>query len=247
MKKTIILESAIIGFFVGVVVSAYLTFLTGTGKILGHFLTWISLKPVLFSLPVQYKDSLFYNFLFFVFIFIIYGIIIGILIQRSKKIVILILIILLIIVFWEQQKISNKMQNPTDADTAQSTNIIIPNKKIKQYFGNEALGDLNNDGKDDVAFIIKRNDDDGEGDMFYLTSAIQIDEGKLGTNLIYLGGNLEVQKIAIENNLIKIDYSTKDVDEITGEDITKSQTFYASIEEGKLKETIATSTEDVQD
>ncbi len=80
----------------------------------------------------------------------------------------------------------------------------------EQYFGpsstDEATGDLNGDGKDDVAFIIDRHDL-GKSTLYYLTAALATATGHAGTDLIFLGDKVTPRTISIVNGSIVISYS----------------------------------------
>ena len=76
---------------------------------------------------------------------------------------------------------------------------IVPGSATKEkidYFGNEAKGDLNGDGKDD-AIVILTQDAGGTGVFYYVVAALNSDKGCVGTNSILLG-----DRIAPQNNLI---------------------------------------------
>ncbi|MDQ5893099.1 MAG: hypothetical protein QG640_110 [Patescibacteria group bacterium] len=209
MKKFSIFESAIIGLLVGVVISAYMTFVVSMEGFIGKILSWISLKPLLDMLEIPDERLLLISFLYFVLVYIIYGAIIGLLVRNSKKASIAAFIALFALaagtVFEQVNGTAAMVNNPTvDYFTASVVNSVprIP----KQYFGNEALGDLNADGRDDVAFIIRREDDD-RGVLYYLTTALASENGRQGTNLIFLGEKIQPENIMIENGIISIAYT----------------------------------------
>ena len=65
-------------------------------------------------------------------------------------------------------------------------------KEIIRYFGNDIKGDFNNDGKEDVAFLLTR-DNGGSGTFYYLAAALDSDNGFQGTNAIFLGDRIAPQ------------------------------------------------------
>lgn len=81
-------------------------------------------------------------------------------------------------------------------------------KVITRYFGNEAFGDLNRDGKDDVAFLLTQNSG-GSGTFFYVVVALQTGTGYQGTNAILLGDRVAPQTTSIENGAIIVNYADR--------------------------------------
>ena len=62
-----------------------------------------------------------------------------------------------------------------------------------RYFGNEAKGDLNGDGIDDIVFLVTE-DGGGSGTFFYLVGAIQTADGRYrGTNAVLIGDRIAPQ------------------------------------------------------
>ena len=81
-------------------------------------------------------------------------------------------------------------------------------KVTTRYFGNEAIGDLNNDGKSDVAFLLTQ-DTGGSGTFFYIVVALQTAAGTEGTNAIFLGDRIAPQNTTIENGRITVNYADR--------------------------------------
>jgi heat shock protein HslJ len=77
-----------------------------------------------------------------------------------------------------------------------------------RYFGNEALGDINGDGKDDVAFLLTQNGG-GSGTFFYLVAAIKKDIGYLGSNAVFLGDRIAPQTIEIRDGNVVVNYAVR--------------------------------------
>jgi len=225
MKKFTIFESSIIGLFIGVIASTYLVFLNSTNAFVGKILSWISLIPVLNLFNISFDKTLFIPFTFIIAVYTIYGLIIGIIIKKRDKIpaVITGLVLLLIISIGVEQGGNLIIQNKSpEYDNSYEASVIKTiSKTPEQYFGEEAVGDLNSDGKNDVAFIIPR-DDDKEGTIYYMAAALKDGKGHTGTNLIFLGNKIEPQKIYIENGTISVESSTKKI--------------YAQVIDGKLEQ-----------
>lgn len=81
-------------------------------------------------------------------------------------------------------------------------------KITTRYFGNEAIGDLNNDGKVDIAFLLTQSSG-GSGTFFYVVAAIQTSNGVEGTNAIFLGDRIAPQGTSMENGIITVNYADR--------------------------------------
>lgn len=67
---------------------------------------------------------------------------------------------------------------------------------ITRYFGNETTGDLNNDGKDDYAFLVNQ-ETGGSGVFYYVVVAIKTDNGYKTTNAFFVGDRIAPQSTYI--------------------------------------------------
>lgn len=238
MKQLSVFETSIIGFFIGVIASTYLLFVTSTNGFIGEILGWISLRPVFLNYIHLPDNQLWYaSFFFYILVFTIYGLIIGFIIKAGKKAVysvFAISILIIIGVFFEQKKGSSSLANiPAIEYPEVATVIKTIQREPQQYFGNEVKGDLNNDGKNDIAFLITRNDKD-RGILYYLASSLATDNGYIGTNLVYIGEKIQPQNISIDNGVISIDYLN-----LLNKNSTTTERFSAQLINGEL---IATST-----
>lgn len=82
-------------------------------------------------------------------------------------------------------------------------------KTTTRYFGNHATGDLNGDGRNDVAFILTQ-DAGGTGIFYYVAAAIRTDAGYWwGTNGVFLGDRIAPQTTEIRNGEIIVNYATR--------------------------------------
>jgi len=77
-----------------------------------------------------------------------------------------------------------------------------------EYFGNEARGDFNNDGKEDVTFILTQSGG-GTGVFYYVVVAIKTADGYKGTNAIFLGDRIAPQTTEFRNSQIIVNYSER--------------------------------------
>lgn len=78
-----------------------------------------------------------------------------------------------------------------------------------QYFGNEAKGDLNDDGIPDLAFLVT-NQAGGTGTFYYVVAALQNSEGRYnGSNAILLGDRIAPQSTEIRNGILIVNYADR--------------------------------------
>jgi len=77
-----------------------------------------------------------------------------------------------------------------------------------QYFGNEVVADIDNDGDDDVAFLIT-DDSGGSGTFFYLAGAIKEDGGYSWTQAMLIGDRIAPQTTEFRDGLIIVNYADR--------------------------------------
>jgi hypothetical protein len=65
-------------------------------------------------------------------------------------------------------------------------------KVVTRIFGNTAEGDLNGDGRADIAFILTQSPG-GSGTFFYAVAALRTDTGWTGLNAVPLGDRIDPQ------------------------------------------------------
>ena len=109
-------------------------------------------------------------------------------------------------------------------------------KIITRYFGNEAFGDLNGDGKEDVAFLITQ-DRGGSGMFYYVVAALQTETGYQGTNAVLLGDRIAPQTSMIADGLVTVNYADRKPDEPFTAEPSVGISKYLKISDGKLVET----------
>ena len=80
------------------------------------------------------------------------------------------------------------------------------------YFGNELRVDIDNDGKEDAAFIVTVNGQ-GSGTFYYLVVALNKDGGYRGTNGILLGDRIAPQTTEFKNGEIVVNYADRKLEE----------------------------------
>ncbi len=85
-------------------------------------------------------------------------------------------------------------------------------KITTEYFGNEAVGDLNADGISDVAFLVTQ-DGGGSGTFFYVVVALGSKKGYTGTNAVFIGDRIAPQTTEIRDGQIIVNYAERGADE----------------------------------
>lgn len=76
-------------------------------------------------------------------------------------------------------------------------------KITTRYFGNEATGDLNNDGMPDIAFLITQNTG-GTGIFYYAVVALKTQTGYKTTNAFFIGDRIAPQPININTSAMEL-------------------------------------------
>ncbi len=91
-------------------------------------------------------------------------------------------------------------------------------KIITRYFGNEVKHDLNDDGREDVAFLLTQ-ETGGNGTFFYVVAALNTENGYVGSHALFLGDRIAPQTTEIDEgrttagtnkqNVIVVNYATR--------------------------------------
>lgn len=101
-------------------------------------------------------------------------------------------------------------------DGVAETEIVAgsASKTVTRYFGNELLTDLNEDGREDVVFLVTQ-ETGGSGTMFYVVAALSVDGGYMGSDGYFLGDRIAPQNIGVSanprhKNVIVANYAERD-------------------------------------
>jgi hypothetical protein len=217
--------AGIIGFFVGVMVSTYLTFLTSTGGFVGKVIGWISLQPLTSLFGTT--DNVFYtiSFFFFIAVYVVYGALLGLFIRSTGTSATISILLVILIGIGGYEQITHIGESLEIVNSQPAAVAMAIQKTPQKYFGIEATGDLNADGRKDVAFILRR--DDLTPAAYYLAASLGSTAGHDGTNMLFLGERAKPDDISITDGVISVQY-------VIGSS-TKSHTFKASIDNGTLK------------
>lgn len=90
MKRLSLFEITVIGFLVSIVLSTGIIYLVGNDSYISEAVTVITLRPIFdhfFTIPSAY--SLYGSFLFLVIVFTVYSTIIGLVLQRARKVIVI--------------------------------------------------------------------------------------------------------------------------------------------------------------
>jgi hypothetical protein len=85
-------------------------------------------------------------------------------------------------------------------------------KIITRHFGNEATGDIDNDGVLDAVFLLTQ-EGGGTGTFFYVAAARKTPDGYIGTNAVLLGDRIAPQSTVIKEGIITVNYAERNPDE----------------------------------
>src|SRR3989344_5528798 len=86
-------------------------------------------------------------------------------------------------------------------------------KIITRYFGNEVTADLNDDGREDVVFLLTQ-ETGGSGAFFYVVAALNTEEGYKGSHGILLGDRIAPQTTELSRepshvNVVVVNYADR--------------------------------------
>ena len=128
--------------------------------------------------------------------------------KKIIKIILIIFLAILLVVVFFRLKNGQNYENITYTIDGQPVTLINGKSATAQYFGNEAMGDLNGDGLPDVAFILTNNPG-GSGTFYYVVVAIKTSTGYKGTNAILLGDRIAPQTTEIKNGELIVNYADR--------------------------------------
>jgi hypothetical protein len=95
---------------------------------------------------------------------------------------------------------------------------------VTRYFGNEARGDLDLDGDEDVAFLVTQ-EGGGSGVFFYVVAAIFEDGGYQGSKALFIGDRIAPQTTEFQDGRVIVNYA----DRLPGEPMTEAPTLGKSL------------------
>lgn len=91
-------------------------------------------------------------------------------------------------------------------------------KIVTRYFGNEVKHDLNDDSREDVAFLLTQ-ETGGSGTFFYVVAALNTPAGYVGSRAVFLGDRIAPQSTSVDEgkttngtdrrNVIVVNYAVR--------------------------------------
>jgi hypothetical protein len=157
----------------------------------------------------------------------------------SKKVILIVLIVIGVVVMVLRGGVSfsklDKPQTPLSTFNPQNFTYQIEGKSvtlvdgvneeesapesasstITEYFGNEATGDLDGDGRVDRALLITQSTG-GTGVFFYLVVLKATDAGYRSLEAFFLGDRIAPQNTRIADGIVSVNFATR----ATGEPMT---------------------------
>ena len=79
---------------------------------------------------------------------------------------------------------------------------------VTRYFGNEAVGDLNGDGMDDIAYLITQ-ETGGSGLFYYAVVALKTNDGYKLTDAFLIGDRIAPQSTDIKDGVLLVNYADR--------------------------------------
>lgn len=107
-------------------------------------------------------------------------------------------------------------------------------KDVFQYFGNEVRGDFNNDGFQDVAFLLTENSG-GSGTFFYVAAALGSKDKCIGTNIVLLGDRIAPQTTEFNGDVI-VNYAKRAENQPMATQPSIGATMYLTVLDNELVE-----------
>ena len=101
-----------------------------------------------------------------------------------------------------------------------STHLGVSNEAVKFIItGQPFLYDINEDTKEDVIFLLKMTGDKSRKDVYYLSTALALNTGYLGTNALYVDVSILSSTFVYKNGEIVLSYTTKEATTTTKEKV----------------------------
>lgn len=115
-------------------------------------------------------------------------------------------------------------------------------KSITRYFGNEVQADFNNDGTNDVAFLLTQ-ETGGSGIFYYVALAVGTDEGYQGGSVLFLGDRIAPQSTEFIDGQVVVNYAERHTGEAMVVEPSVGVSRYFAVSANELIE--VTSSEEV--
>jgi heat shock protein HslJ len=117
-------------------------------------------------------------------------------------------------------------------------------KTVTRYFGKEAQGDLNGDGRSDVVFLVTQSTG-GSGTFYYLVAGINLEKGYQGTQAMLIGDRVSPQSTSVNGKIITVNFNDRKAGQAFTDAPTVQKTLRFQLDGGKMKFTEVTATSSV--
>lgn len=147
-----------------------------------------------------------------------------------KKHSVAVIIIILIAILWflnSKTEVDGLTQDFKTGQYEVGTELLILGTNKLEYFGNEVWGDFNDDGRQDVAFLIEREQENGQK-SYYVTAAFNLIEGYEGMNAIFLGNDISPQGTEYKEKIITVHFGKNNTESPTIETTGVTKFFLVS-------------------
>ena len=95
-----------------------------------------------------------------------------------------------------------------EAVTLHDGSNVAADGTVTRYFGNEARADINQDGREDVVFLLTQ-DGGGSGTFYYVAAALGGARGVVGTNAVFIGDRIAPQSTEARGGEIVVNYADR--------------------------------------
>ncbi len=107
-------------------------------------------------------------------------------------------------------------------------------KIVTNYFGNELRTDLNDDGREDMVFLLTQTTG-GTGTFFYAIAALNTHDGWRGSQGFFLGDRIapqttEVSRNPNHKNVIVVNYADRDIDQPMSEQPSMAKSVWLKLD-----------------
>lgn len=167
--------------------------------------------------------------------------------KTTGAIAVLVLVLLIVgaVYFFGHKSVVSDVKNNTYTINGQAVTLIdgraeseaapgSASNVITQYFGNEAVGDVNGDGLPDTVFILTQSTG-GSGTFYYVAVALKGAKGYTGTNAVLLGDRIAPQTTEIHAGKIVVNYADRNPGDPMTTAPSVGKSLYLDVSKGALE------------
>ncbi len=158
---------------------------------------------------------------------------------------VLVLLGAFVVYFFGHKSVVSDVKNNTYTVNGQAVTLVdgraeseaapgSASKVITQYFGNEAVGDVNGDGVGDTVFILTQSTG-GSGTFYYVAVALKGAKGYTGTNAVLLGDRIAPQTTEVRDGNIIVNYMDRKAGDPMTAQPSVGKSLYLDVSNGTLE------------